>query len=1137
MSDHLGMEPSNPWARFRKRLEALERLVKANASAPIRNASIDGPVTISHRGAVNASTPAGGMTALSPDGVVSTGADGTGARTVDGVNEVRSGPEDPWMPLEQVILDQVPPPSDGLVPTAAPDVEVVQQVGAVYLKLTAPPNPDPIVAFNVYVDGVFAQSSSATTVGVIVDGAGAALPYDADSVFTVSASDADGEGPLSGPVAGRPLKVASVDIAQGILDDIDAAGTAADAAQADADQALADALAAAAAASAAQSTANAAETPAGAQTKANTAQSNAISTAAADALSKANAAQTAATAAAAADALAKANAARDAAIASASGDATSKANAAQSAATAAAAADALTKANAARDAAVATANGYADTQVATKGKIIAQNTAPSGANQNVNNLWINTTGGANTPNRWDGSNWVTITDKVASDAATAAFNAQTTANSAATAAATAQTSANGKNRVIYSAADPSTNVGGIVDRANDTWFKNVGGLIVGQWQHNGTTWVPVQLENVMIANLDAGKITTGFLNVATLLQAGAITADKFAATLALVSTLQAGGNVTISPPTNVSGVLGGGIVVADPTNPGGEPLVRLHPDGCTFKGKVITDILTVMQDLIINGTASLSSGAVMNIKNGVADPIEGPIWSQGPSQAPFPAVPTDYYVRGMAWDATNQRWIRLIEYSANLRAVMEPISVAGVSSGGTILGQYVPPGATTMHMSGVTVQGASIYYVSQTISGIDEYYNRKTYWTMNKCRLSDGVLESGITLATFEQDAGETPIYQFYSLGSDASYVYASDGADIRRWPLALPTTADSGRAIFSDGADTKVARSLDVGDRGYGASKITFGYNEQAAVYSLPSSWTGETVTRDTSLSWNMDSYINTGGLAYKTNGTNQGFYSHHSDQKISRWSSYYPTSGEKFWGKYLDFVGALHTAASSVSSIAVIKRRFAFATLRPAPGGVTGSELYVGYGSSAPANYYKRPETISGRVFSLLSGKDTSGTSTVPSGNNAGGTPGRIQSEVGGLVMRGDGTGGWPLQDPKASFRAQCSANTTVSGTSGVTIPGKSVTVTSTGTSNVFLITASFDIRYNAAGTANLIVLYVDGVSDPRQIVTNGASGQIQTASKSWLVTGLAAGNHTFTFASANATSSNVTITANSEMQVVKL
>lgn len=55
-----------------------------------------------------------------------------------------------------------------------------------------------------------------------------------------------------------------------------------------------------------------------------------------------------------------------------------------------------------------------------KGKVIVRSAAPVVADRLAQNLWIDITSGNNTPKRWDGSNWVAVTDKVALDAAAAA---------------------------------------------------------------------------------------------------------------------------------------------------------------------------------------------------------------------------------------------------------------------------------------------------------------------------------------------------------------------------------------------------------------------------------------------------------------------------------------------------------------------------------------------------------------------------------------------------------------------------------------------------------------------------------------------------------------------------------------------
>ena len=152
-------------------------------------------------------------------------------------------------------------------------------------------------------------------------------------------------------------------------------------------------------------------------------------------------------------------------------------SAAQSATDAAAAAQ---KSNTAAAAAAGVANGKAD--------VLIQGTAPDASMRKSSTLWIDTTNGANTPKRWNGSAWVAVTDKAATDAAnaavkantaaktaqdtadkaqTAAANAQSQANQAQAAAKKAQTTADGKN-LIYRGPDEPNHDG---LKPGDMWWR------------------------------------------------------------------------------------------------------------------------------------------------------------------------------------------------------------------------------------------------------------------------------------------------------------------------------------------------------------------------------------------------------------------------------------------------------------------------------------------------------------------------------------------------------------------------------------------------------------------------------------------------------------------------------------------
>ncbi|MDD2062941.1 TipJ family phage tail tip protein [Pseudomonas sp. 25571] len=165
-----------------------------------------------------------------------------------------------------------------------------------------------------------------------------------------------------------------------------------------------------------------------------------------------------------------------------------------------------------------------------KGKVLVQATAPAAADRLPQNLWIDTTGNANTPKRWNGTAWVAVTDKVATDAAAAAQSAlsqlagkadasalqalsttvsnhgntlssqgssitelnnslQTTNGNVATAQQAAQAAAGlagSKGKVLYQSAAPA-----VADRqAENLWIDTTGAANTPK-RWNGSAWVAV----------------------------------------------------------------------------------------------------------------------------------------------------------------------------------------------------------------------------------------------------------------------------------------------------------------------------------------------------------------------------------------------------------------------------------------------------------------------------------------------------------------------------------------------------------------------------------------------------------------------------------------------------------------------
>ncbi|MEX3609774.1 hypothetical protein VVR12_01840 [Rothia sp. LK2588] len=248
--------------------------------------------------------------------------------------------------------------------------------------------------------------------------------------------------------------------------------------------------------------------------------------------------QKATTAQSSADAASKA--AQDASSAAATAD--------QKATTAQSTADSAKSAAATADQKALDAAGLAGS----KGKVIYQVSAPTGANAAAANLWIRSSD--NAPFTYDAAaaKWVPVTDQTAKDAASAAAAAQTAAtsaqsaadkaqadatkaiNDAAAAASTAQQanvaagnaqkSADGKNVVQYGTVTPPPNPG--VKAGDAYYYVGSDNRIIETWQWSGSGWLRRKIESAQLVNLDAGYITSGYLDVAKRIQAGSIFADK-----------------------------------------------------------------------------------------------------------------------------------------------------------------------------------------------------------------------------------------------------------------------------------------------------------------------------------------------------------------------------------------------------------------------------------------------------------------------------------------------------------------------------------------------------------------------------------------------------------------------------------
>lgn len=188
------------------------------------------------------------------------------------------------------------------------------------------------------------------------------------------------------------------------------------------------------------------------------------------------------------------------------------------------------------------------------------------------------------------------------DAAAAQASASTaydTAVAANTAASTAQTTANGKNKVTYSTASP----GSTANTLGDIWFQygtaspNVGRIIAQYMGNGGTSWTQTTVSGLVVANIDAGSITTGTLSVA----------------LGITGT---SGNFSVNAVT--------GALVASSATITGAVNATSGYFGSATNGYSIssTGLVGVGTGVIIGGTIQTSSGNQAVILNGSANAIQ-----------------------------------------------------------------------------------------------------------------------------------------------------------------------------------------------------------------------------------------------------------------------------------------------------------------------------------------------------------------------------------------------------------------------------------------------------------------------------------------------------------------------------------
>lgn len=231
----------------------------------------------------------------------------------------------------------------------------------------------------------------------------------------------------------------------------------------------------------------------------------------------------------------------------------------------------------------ANAAQQAQTTADGKNKIYYQNTQPGLTGNKKGDTWFDT-GSGYKAYVWNGTAWSSSpfgSAAIADDAITLAkvgADLQSFMDGINSKALAAQTSADGKNTVFYQTTQPPTTG----RKTGDTWFDTDDGNRIYRW--DGSKWAVAQfgtnaianatITNALIANLDAGKITTGTLAAARIgaesitaekLAAGSVIAGKLAANAVTASTIVAGA-VTLDKlaanSVNASKIVSGSITAA-----------------------------------------------------------------------------------------------------------------------------------------------------------------------------------------------------------------------------------------------------------------------------------------------------------------------------------------------------------------------------------------------------------------------------------------------------------------------------------------------------------------------------------------------------------------------------------------------
>ena len=364
-----------------------------------------------------------------------------------------------------------------------------------------------------------------------------------------------------------------------------------------------------------------------------------------------------------------------------------------------------------------------------KSKTYVQDNEPTGGTYSLGDLWIDTNDG-NKLYAYSGSAWAAKQDGAIS---------------------TAQATANGKNKVYYDTAVP----GSTANTAGDIWWQYASGVVVGQYVGaGGTSWTSAPIGNTVIANLDAGKITTGYIDVA--------------------------GSVKITTSATASGT--GGTTAR----------IEINSTGFyAYDGSVATVSITNTGTAVFSGTVNATAGAftgyvtagtarfgaaVQTGKNGIYINANN-YWYD---DATFKVGDSS---ESMSWTSAGGLVVTG-EINANSGTFSGTITASGTISGGTISGATVTGGiiSTNAVTSSATVSTSTPritladQYLSQASSGIGIVIDTGAGTTPGGINANANLSGTQSTMAIYSQGHGGGTGVLSLNSGSTGTSGYALIG-------------------------------------------------------------------------------------------------------------------------------------------------------------------------------------------------------------------------------------------------------------------------------------------------------------------------------------------------------------------------